>query len=417
MKRFFLFAVPCAFIGLFLLMPGLLLAFYEAEEEDYSISLRGSLNGGIGLAEYPEDNFIYENTDSVLWNGDFRLLFDSFVGDSFRVEANVLQNIRSTPVLVLPGSGAGQQEVERSSLLFRQQHDSENSQASLVLDSGNISFGTRTSEVIIGRQPINLSVTFYFTPNDFFAPFAPQNFYREYKPGVDAIRVEQQLGDLSQFTLAGVLGYGEDPDSDSGWSSEPEWSRTSLLGRFTQVNGNFEWGLMGGTVPYFTVLGASLQGELFQWLGIRVEGHYKDTWKDYLKDGLEISVGLEHRFASSLTVRLEQMHNGTGYSSIREVDQALMDGTLRPGYLGRDYTAFDISYEFSPLMVGEFLYLHNWTDSSGSFSMYSVYSLSNESELAFTVTLPLADGPDHDSINSESGVLPSRLTVEYRLYF
>ena len=398
-------------------MPKVLWAFYESEGDNYGVSLRSSFNAGIGLARYPEDNFIYEDQDGILWNGDFRLLFDSYIGDYFRAEANVIQNIRSTPVLVLPGSRAAQQEVERSAIFFRQQHDTENTQAILAMDAGNISFGNESNELVIGRQPINLSVTFYFTPNDFFAPFAPQNFYREYKPGVDALRFERRLGDLSQFTLVGVLGYYEDPGSDSGWSRGPDWERTTLLGRFTKINGDFEWGLLGGTVSNLTVLGASLQGELFHWLGIRAEGHYQETWKDNLKDGLELSVGLEHRFVSSLTVRLEQMHNGLGYSSIREVDEAIMDSTLRSGYLGRDYTAFDISYEFSPLLAGEFLYLHSWTDSSSSFSLYGVYSLSDESELALTASLPLADGPDQNSINSEFGVLPSRFTVEYRLYF
>jgi hypothetical protein len=403
--------------GRLLSQPGPAWAFFEQEEEDYTISLRGFVNGGVGLADYPEDNFLYHDQDGGLWSGDFRLLFGAYGGDNFRAEANVLQNVRSTPPLLLPGSRAARLDVERSAVFYSQQHDSENSQASLVLDTADISIGNGTNELIIGRQPISMSVTFYFTPNDFFAPFAPQNFYREYKPGVDAVRYERRLGNLTQFTLVSVLGYEEDPDSGSGWSRDPDWQRTSMLGRLTTVSGDFEWGFIGGYVPYFTVLGASLQGELFGWLGVRAEGHYQETWKDSLKEGLQLSVGFEHSFSGRLSVRLEQMHNGTGYTSIREVDEAIQNSSLRPGYLGRDYTAADISYEFSPLLAGEFLYLHNWTDSSGSFSLYGVYSLSNESELALTVTLPLADRPDRSSLRSEFGVLPSLVTMEYRLYF
>ena len=54
-----------------------------------------------------------------------------------------------------------------------------------------------------------------------------------------------------------------------------------------------------------------------------------------------LSAGLEHRFASSLTLRLEQMYNSFGYCSIADADQALADGSLEPGYLGQHYSAFD----------------------------------------------------------------------------
>jgi len=402
---------------LLLLLPARLLAYYAVEGDDYLVDLRGSFSAGAGYALYPEDNFIYDDREEVLWNSDLRLLFETVVGNHFRAEANIIQNVRSTPFFVLPGSRTAQQEVERSSVFFWQQHDTDNTQASLALDSGNFSFGNESDELLVGRQPINLSVTFYFTPNDFFAPFAPQNFYREYKPGVDAIRYERRLADLTQLTVIGVLGYDEDPEPDSGWSRAPNWQRTTLLGRITHIAGDFELGFLGGTLPDYTILGASLQGDMLQWLGIRAECHYRDTWKNDLQDGLSLSVGFEHRFSGSLIARLEQMHNGTGYSSIGEADKAVIEGTLRSGYLGRDYTAVNISYEFTPLLNGEFLYLHNWTDYSHSFSFYGLYSLSDESELALNLSFPVAEEPDRHSLNSEFGVMPSRITLEYRLYF
>jgi hypothetical protein len=79
----------------------------------------------------------------------------------------------------------------------------------------------------------------------FFGSFAPQNFYRVYKPGVDTVRFERQLANLSQLTLAGVLGYDRDPESDSGWSRSPDWDRTSVLGRYVMDAGGFEWGALG----------------------------------------------------------------------------------------------------------------------------------------------------------------------------
>ena len=417
MKRHFFHISLLCTLMLSMLFPESTLSFYDKSGDNYGVNFNGSVNGGMGLARNPEDTYIYPDKDEKFWNSDIRLVADSFIGNTFKAEINVLQNIRSTPLLSIPGTRSGQLEVERSSLLFWDQYNTGNSQASLTVDTVNFSLGNDRNELIVGRQPINMSVTFYFTPNDFFAPFAPQNFYRVYKPGVDAVRYERSLADLSQLTLVGVLGYTEDPETGSGWSHDPDWDRTSLLGRLTRVMGDYEWGVLGGVYHQYSVFGLSLQGEIFDWLGIRAEGNYKASWKDNLSDGLELSAGFEHRFTGRLIARLEQMHNGMGYSSINEVYEALANDTLQSVYLGRDYTAFALNYEFTPLLVGDFLYLRNWTDSSHSFSLNSVYSLSDESELACTLTVPFGDRPDAGEIRSEFGTLPVRLSAEYRLYF
>jgi len=392
-------------------------ALYQSSGESWDLQLTGSVNTGLGLFVYPRDTFLYDSQEETVWSGDFRMVAEGQYGEMLRVEGNILQNYRSAPSFWQAGSRSRQSDVERSALLYWQQHDGDNTQADLVFDGAQLAIGDRFRELLIGRQPISLSVTFYFTPNDFFAPFAPQNFYRLYKPGVDAVRFEQRLADLAQFSLVGVLGYDMDQDSDSGWTRAPSWERTSLLARYIRNVDDWELGLLGGMVRQGWIFGASCQGELFDWLGIRSEGHYLNTWEEGQENGLKMSIGLEHRFASSLTLRLEQMYNATGYASVAEAEAALLAGTLRPGYLGRHYTALDMGYEFTPLLAGEFLYLRNWTDGSQSFSVYGIISLSDESELAVTVTVPEGTTPDNASIGSEMGLQPARYTVEYRIYF
>lgn len=405
------------FLLIVLFVPAQSSAFYEAAKGDNGVSLRGFVDAGAGLTRNPADHFTYGDRGETVWHGDLRLLANAWLGGHFRVEANVLENIRSAPSLDPAGLRGDVRGVERSSLLAWQQQDSGNSQAGLVLDNVNLRWNGENSELIVGRQPVSLATTFFFTPNDFFAPFAARNLYRVYKPGVDAARFDLRLSDLSQFTLIGVLGYHEEQGASNGWSRAPDWRRTSLVGRLTQNRGDFEWGLVAGRVRDCRVLGASLQGDLFHWLGIRAEGHYQDTEKDNQRNGLEISLGLEHRFAGSLTARLEYFFHGSGYHSMAEADKALITGTVPVGYLGRNYTAFDLSYEFSPLLTGEFLLLKNWTDSSGLFSLYAVYSLSDESEIALTAVLPRGDNPVAAAGRSEFGSLPVRFSLEYRFYF
>lgn len=400
-----------------LLFRGTGTTFHVAEAADTSVSLRGVVSAGAGYAKYPEDNFIYDMNDNLLWSTDLRLLGEFTPGQFFKASVNILQNISSTQVASIPGTRGRQQEVERSSFFFLDEHETDNTRASLTLDQGSFSLGNVSNELTIGRQPVNMSVTFYFTPNDFFAPFAPQTFYREFKPGVDAVRYERRLADLTQLTLITVLGYFPDRSSDNGWSRAPDWQRTSILGRLTHIIGRYELGLLGGMLSDYSVAGASLQGDLFDWLGIRGECNYKDTWKDNLTDGLQISIGLEHRFSNSLIARIEQMHNGLGYASIDDVDEAFSDNSLRQGFLGRDYSAVALSYEFTPLFTGDFLFLNNWTDSSQSYSLYGLYSLTDESELALSFNFSPSEAPDLRSIHSEFGILPATVILEYRLYF
>lgn len=392
------------------------MGFYQEGDGDARLHLNGFLSTGLGLALYPEDEILYDAKRNTPWSTDLRLLAEGHAGERLRAGLNILQYYRSTPAFTTGNAGYDRQDVERSALLFLSEHGSGNTRAAMVLDTCRLAYGNGSSEISLGRQPVSLSVNFYFTPNDFFAPFAPQRFYRVYRPGVDALRYERRLANLSQLTLVGVLGYDRDRESDSGWSRSPNWDRTSVLGRYIVDAAGFEWGALGGLVWNSPVAGASLQGELWQWLGIRAEGHYLDSRQDELASGLRVSVGLEHRFAGNLTVRLEQMYNSADHAAVG-ADAGLPAAGAEGVHPGRHYTGFDIGYEFTPLLRTEFLHLRNWSDGSRSYSLYGVYSLSDESELALTVSFPAGDPPGPRSRPSEFGQQPVWCGLEYRHYF
>jgi hypothetical protein len=64
------------------------------------------------------------------------------------------------------------------------------------------------------------------------------------------------------------------------------------------------------------VIGGSLQGELFQWLGVRAEGHVSDLNDSQRGSVSELSIGVEHRWEDSLNLRLEQFYHGNGAGSL-----------------------------------------------------------------------------------------------------
>jgi len=397
----------------FLLLPAV--AFYELQGDEANIDFRGMLQVYGTAYKYPENTVFYKDRDRSGIGALARLIMKAHTGDVLTLEANAYQTYIPEAVIGQTGANITVHDVERSSAL--EWSLSDKNYIHSAIDRFNIRWSKDRLDLILGRQPINLATTFYFSPNDFFAPFAAQAFYRVYKPGVDALRAEVRLGELSQLFLISVLGYGRDPDTDTGWSDTPAGRRTSYIGRVSTVFKNFEWALLGGTVRDRDVIGGSLQGDLFQWLGIRAEGHigYPDdpTHGSYT----EVTIGLEHHWENSLDTRLEYFYHGNGLGS--NYDYSIMPAVSRgeSPYLGRNYTALGVGYEFTPLLNGQMSLIANLEDNSGLCSFNAVYSLSNEAELSLNLGVPFGKRPKGTRIKSEFGLYPYSINMEVRYYF
>ncbi|NOR71015.1 MAG: hypothetical protein GQ532_15185, partial [Methylomarinum sp.] len=259
----------------------------------------------------------------------------------------------------------------------------------------------------------NLASTFYFTPNDFFAPFAAQTFFRQYKSGVDAARLDWQWSEFSQLSLMTVFDYKSEPSNNTSWSNSPDWSETSYMARASTLLDTFELATILGQVNGDDIIGLDFQGELFNWLGVRGEGHLRFPDEQNQERDIKFALGLEHRFENTLSLRLEQFYQRSGATS--ENEYTVLDSTSF--YLARNYTAFGASYEITPLFLADAVYLFNHQDNSSLLALYSTYSLSDESELSVGVNIPIGEQPDNGVLNSEFGSYPQSINFEYRLYF
>ena len=373
---------------------------------------------GFGSAyENPDNDFFFQEDSDAGIAGIARLIMQAETGQQqhFAFELNAYQTYIPSSLVSSQTSLGSPLDVERSAAL--EWSFNNDKYVRLAMDRLNARYSHGRLDLIVGRQPINLATTFYFTPNDFFAPFAAQVFYRVYKAGVDAMRAEVRLGDLSQLTLLSVLGYKTDPASDTGWSNSPHSDRVSYLGRISTVFHDFEWSLLAGVVRETNIIGGSLQGELFQWLGVRAEGHVADPDESALDSYSEVSVGLEHRWTNSLDIRMEQFYHGKGSDSASDYLTRYSAAQGESSYLGRDYTALGLGYEFTPLLRGDMLAIANLNDHSYLLSFNAVYSLSDEAELAVNVGIPIGDEPEGAQIKSEFGLSPYTSNIEVRIYF
>ncbi|MDF1589703.1 MAG: hypothetical protein P1P93_11280 [Gammaproteobacteria bacterium] len=387
-------------------------AFYQVQNDDVAIELRGLVRA-IGIAaNNPNDVVLFEH-DKILTGGGFGRLMLDIQTSEFSIEAHAVQSYIE-PALRTGGSRFSSGfEIERSDALhwrFAGQH------ADLVVDRLNVQFSSDNLTIKLGRQPINLASTYYFTPNDFFAPFAAQTFYRTHKPGVDSARLDWQWGELSQLSLYTVLNYPLDNNHSADRQTSPDWSETSVLARASTLTDTFEWAVLFGKDHGDDIVGIDFQGELFDWLGVRGEGHLRFPDEQSQSRDVKFSLGLEHRFESSLTLRLEQFYQRSGASNAQSYSRTtqISNGTF---YLARNYTALGTRYEFSPLFNGDIVYLYNHNDQSSLVALYATYSLSDESELSMGANIAIGQQPQNGTVQSEFGSYSKSINVEYRIYF
>jgi hypothetical protein len=407
--------VCCVSVILVLLSPPAW-ALYKWTDDASSVEING-MTQIYGIAyKNPDDSMLFKDSGKTGLGGLGRVMLEAKKGDSLTLEANAYQTYIPTALTARRAmSNAAIQDVERSSALEWSMSDDKYIHA--AVDRLSLHWSRDRVDIILGRQPVNLATTFYFSPNDFFAPFSAQTFYRVYKPGVDALRAEVRLGELSQLSLISVLGYGRDKNSSTGWSHTPDSRRASYAGRISTNMHNFEWALIAGDLADADIIGGSFQGEIFKWLGIRAEGNIAYPDASGIDSHGEVSMGIERHWENSLDMRLEYFYHGSGLSSAADYSSTASLTGRQGAYPGRRYSALGIGYEFTPLLTGQMTLIGNLIDHSVLSSFNAVYSLSNESEISATVAAPFGRKPDGLNIRSEFGLYPYSFNIEWRWYF
>lgn len=387
--------------------------FYIQDYQDTTIELRGFARGLVIANDYPNDPLLFTEEHAINGGVFGRLMLDARQS-AFSIEVHAVQSILDKDLRASSNKSIAASSVERSDALDWRYA---NQRADFFIDRLNMQYAGDRLTVKVGRQPINLAASFYFTPNDFFAPFAAQTFFRTYKPGVDAARLDWQFNDDSQLSLITVLDYNPDFTQATGWQNTPDWGDTTFLARASTLVDTFQMAGIIATLDDDDIIGFDFQGELFSYFGFRGEGHLRFPDETYLKRDAKLALAVDHRWASSFTLRLEHFYQRSGARD--EKDYQLSDILLNRGqlYLARNYTALGAGYEFNPLLTGDAVWLYNHQDTSSLLALYSTYSLSNESELAIGLNIPVGKQPENGQLQTEFGSFPLSLTAEYRLYF
>ena len=303
----------------------------------------------------------------------------------------------------------------------------------LWLDRFNLKIALDRMDITIGRQAVTFGKAYFWNPLDVFLPFDPAQFDRDYKAGVDALRLDVPLGDFSGLTLLAVAGREIRLDGSyrrDRRKMDASWYGSSVLGRyFTNVRG-WDLAAQGGRIYGGYQLGGALVGELAT-IEVRAEAAY--FWPDgglelpwplqvsLYEEHLTAVLGLGRRFENSLHLEFEFLYNDAGEDDRLEI--ALL--RLERGnaiHMGRFLAGGTASYEFTPLHVGRLAVIHSLSDASTQVQPTLTWSLSDNAELILGASLNFGERPKVDLlrgrvIQSEFGSYPHAFFAEFKWYF
>jgi hypothetical protein len=415
--------------------PAPVLAIGSAEKGDTSIEAIGAMRLTSAYLHYPDEPLFFPPGDEGLVAGVTRLILDGGLGAYLDYEANLYADLSYTPESLLGGTFATAGSFEtpyRTTYLSWDFWQSGGMSGQLGVDRLAIDLEVDRITMSLGRFPVNHSVTYIFTPNDFFAPFSPTAINKLYKPGVDALELGVSTGLLSNVEIVAVMGYGT--------NDVPAWGRSAVLARASAVLWNFEWALLGGKVAERWIVGASFQGDVgpFTFRGeghagfpdstgnfvlddVDADGDYRDDIHGRLAAGIDVNVAWHNT-----TIGVEYMFlSGGADSTSRYLERATRffpDDIL---YLGMHYVGLSAGLDILPIWRFNTMLMFNATDYSGLAALMFSYSISDEADALVGLLLPWGEEPVADSgpptygpsIESEFGLLPIMIFLEMKFYF
>jgi len=386
-------------------------AFYEYAGDKGSLKARLAVDLSSGFMSYPKPQEFYPEQGEGVNSLTFRLLGDAGWDDWARLELNAYQLTRTRPHSMLDPDDAD--EPYRYVRLERELCDQDDVKAVTGLDQASLKLYADPFEFVLGRQPIGLANNFIFTPNDLFYPFGTTTVDREFRPGVDSLRLTLKTGELSGLELIAVMGYDRD--------ESPDWDRCAALFKGNVNLRGIDLHALAGKADGRHLGGLSASAEAFD-LGWRLEGNYSRP-TDYNQDPyVQISVGFDKRWANSLHLVVEYYYHENGRRDPDDYLSRLGDPLLvMDPYFGRHYLGLTLMGEASPLFTLQTVAIVNLDDGSAVFGPAVIYNAADEIEFILSTELPLGKRTDVDetglAIGSEYGIYPRTVSLLGRIYF
>lgn len=396
--------------------------FFSAEGDKGYIIARGAVDVVSAFSRYPGPRLLYPNETEGLGSTDLRLLVEAKAGEYIRFDINAYQNLRiSSGENARLGSGVA--ASHRSGHLDYDWGRGDVG-APMALDQLSVTAYMGPVDLVAGRQPIGLGSNFIFSPNDLFHPFSAGAADKAFRPGVDSVRIDWAISQLSRLGAIAAMGYGED--------DEPSWERSAALMKGGVNAVGFDWSVLGGKAEDRYLAGLAISGELWL-LGLRSEGNVSFPLEDEDKPYVQFAAGFDHRWENTLHLMVEYYYHGNGASDKTKYLMRLAKRDMGSDpYLGEHYAGLILSGEAIPVLNLQCAVLANLTDPSAYVLPAIIYNAADEVDLIISGAIPVGESPankmtldplilpfwwEFPELRSEFGSYPYSVSVMTRVYF
>lgn len=346
--------------------------------------------------------------------GIFRVTDYLELGKSVRIETHGVIDFSSPPSSISSGLA-----VSKSRYFLPLQFDiadHEDYLSEARLDRFNLSFDLGNAEVTIGRQPVTWGEGYFWPALDLFSPFSPKQIDRDYKSGVDSVKINLPLGNLSELeVIGGILGSSLERDGSIG--ALLRWNL-----------GNVDVGFMGGSFHRDNLGGVFLSADV-RGTGVRGEITYTSSGdsRDILLNRENFwrgSFGITRQLTPFISVTSELAFNGYGADGPDDYELWYLSDRMTRGDIngyGRCYWGTSFNHQLHPLLIGTFTSLVNFTDSSILLTPSVIWSISDNSDILaggeFGIGEGLKETGGQPVMGSEYGSVPATVFVALKVYF
>ncbi len=272
----------------------------------------------------------------------------------------------------------------------------------------------------LGRQPIDWGSGRFWQPLNVFGAFAPTDLDTDFKPGIDAARLDWFPSDFSSLTAVYTFSASDNVAVDKTTSAALHFR--SQLGKESEL-AILTAGIIGNRV-----IGASFESA-WGGMGWRIEGvhtHFKTT----NENAIFWIAGLDYQFANGTLLAVEWYNNSRGANNVSSLanTNVLTDSYIKYGLqqqLSQNVLGLSINKELSPLLNASYTLLASpLKDIDGKLNTSLLhqfnfsYSVSDESDLLFS--FQFANGRGLNLVakaQSEFGHIPASMSIRLRFYF
>jgi hypothetical protein len=306
--------------------------------------------------------------------------------------------------------------------------------AHYYIDRANVKFAVEDLDIHFGRLAVSFGKPLFWNLFDYYGnPYLNQ----EYKAGIDALRLDKTISNFSGVNVVinkrKILTQSGDYLENNTLQSY-QWlgleEEVGLLLRGYTTIKDTDYALLYKREPEGHRIGIEVDGEIgsvnfydeitYLWGSekISMPGSYQgNLLKNYLMNVL----GVNYRFNNSLQITVEHLFNGIGDSDNLDASNIRYKNGVSTS-LNDHLSGVSLSYEFNPLLVGQYDAKLAWDDSSHQHNFSFVRSITDNVDFIAGGQINVGDRPNgtnwqNPNIQSEFGRLSDKFYLELKCYF